>query len=156
MPLVSKGNFQSGGCMMGEETSASWHSMSEDNLFSNHKVTLVLIKVKVCFLAIARDWETIHECSQSGQRKSLSYTSKVKLVHCKDQRHSPLGECAKGQVKVVLLGHTNLVMTRISVKVLEEWVLSQPFKHLVKDGERIVVILDSLVDYRYTSLMTSL
>ena len=47
-------------------------------------------------------------------------------------------------------------MTRISVKVLEEWVLSQPFKHLVKDGERIVVISDSLVDYRYTSLMTSL
>ena len=37
--------------MMGEETSASWHSLSEDNLFSDHKVTLVLIKVKVCFLA---------------------------------------------------------------------------------------------------------
>ena len=47
-------------------------------------------------------------------------------------------------------------MTRVSVKVLEEWVLSQPFKHLVKEGERIVVISDSLVDYRYTSLMTSL
>ena len=41
--------------MMGEETIASRRSMSEDNLFSNHKVTLALIKVKVCFLAIARD-----------------------------------------------------------------------------------------------------
>ena len=34
--------------------------------------------------------------------------------------------------------------------------LSQPFKYLVKEGERIVVISDSLVDYRNTSLMTSL
>ena len=34
--------------------------------------------------------------------------------------------------------------------------LSRQSKHLVKEGERIVVILDSLVDYRYTSLMTSL
>ena len=79
-----------------------------------------------------------------------------KLVRCKDQRHSLVGECAEGQVKVVLLGHTNLVMTRVSVKVLEGWVFSQRFKHLVKEGERIVVISDSLVDYRYTSLMTSL
>ena len=141
---------------MGEETSASWHSMSEDNIFSDHKVTLVLIKVKVCFLAIAKDWEIIHECSQFGQRKSPSYTSEVKLVRCKDQQHSPVGKCAERQVKVVLLGHTNLVMTRISVKVLEEWVFSQPFKNLVKEAERIVVISDSLVDYRYTSLMTSL
>ena len=34
--------------------------------------------------------------------------------------------------------------------------LIQSFKHLVKEGERIVVILDSLVDYRYMSLMTFL
>ena len=107
-----------------KQTSATWHSMSENNLFSDHKVTLALIKVKVCFLAIARDWEIIHECSQFGQRRSPSYTSEVKLVRCKDQRHSPVGECAEGQVKIVLLGRTNLVMTRISVKVLEEWVFS--------------------------------
>ena len=81
---------------MGEETSASWHSMSEDNIFSDHKVTLVLIKVKVCFLAIAKDWEIIHECSQFGQRKSPFYTYEVKLVRCKDQQHSPVGECAVG------------------------------------------------------------
>jgi hypothetical protein len=47
-------------------------------------------------------------------------------------------------------------MTRISVKVLEGGVFSQPFKHLVKEAERIVVISDSLVDYRYKSLMISL
>ena len=58
---------------MGEEMSASWHSMSEDNIFSDHKETLLPIKVKVCFLAIlenfvwilkvifAKDWEIIHE-----------------------------------------------------------------------------------------------
>ena len=44
--------LESGGCMMGEETSASWHSMSEDKLFSDHKETLLPIKAKVCFLAI--------------------------------------------------------------------------------------------------------
>ena len=42
--------------MMGEEMSASWHPMSEDNLLSDHKVTLVLIKVKVCFLAILENF----------------------------------------------------------------------------------------------------
>ena len=59
--------------MMGEETSVLWHSMSEDKIFSDHKETLLPVKVQVCFLVIlenfvwflkvifAKDWEIIHE-----------------------------------------------------------------------------------------------
>ena len=39
-----KMKFPIGGCMMGEEMSASWPSMSKDNPFSDHGVTLFPIK----------------------------------------------------------------------------------------------------------------
>ena len=75
--------------MMGEETSASWHSMSEDNLFSDHKVTLLPIKVKVCFLATLEIFVRILEVFLLETEKSsmkpfmiLSvWSEKVAILH---------------------------------------------------------------------------
>ena len=41
----------------------------------------------------------------------------------------------------------NLVITRISVEVIEEGMLGQPFKHLINEGEREVIFPGSLVKH---------
>jgi hypothetical protein len=69
----------------------------------------------------------------------------------KTKRHSPVGERAVGigesSLTLVIRMNRNLMIIRVSVEVAEEWVLCQPFKHLINEGEREVIFPGSLIEH---------
>jgi hypothetical protein len=111
--------------------------------------------LKPLLKALAIDWEVIHEYFHdiSDQVREDHHHTPLKWSRCtvKTKRHLPVGECAvgigEGNLTLVIRMNENLMINRISIKVAEEWVLRQLFKHLINERERDVIFPGGLVEH---------